>query len=88
MFLKQGLENEFLSSFGHRKRKNAERLLSQLFHSPKININQVAELLGVRKNTASALVADFVNQAVLQEVTGQQRNRIFYFRDYIQIFKD
>ncbi|MCF6256044.1 MAG: hypothetical protein L3J98_02720 [Gammaproteobacteria bacterium] len=51
-----------------------------------MNIKTIASLLGLQTNTAAALVNDFVKHGVLFELTGKQRNRVFWFKDYIMIF--
>jgi Fic family protein len=43
-------------------------------------------LTGSTANTASALISDLVEYGVLTEITGQQRNRLFVFQDYIALF--
>jgi Fic family protein len=46
-----------------------------------------AKIIGATTNTASALIADLVAHGVLTEVTGQRRNRLFLFNDYIELFR-
>lgn len=52
-------------------------LIDYLFESPMINVNAVAEHLGVTFRAASQLVDKLVEGGVLTEVTGQSRNRVF-----------
>ena len=47
---------------------------------------QASEILGVTHQTASALLKKMVDDAILEEVTGYQRNRIFLFSRYVHLF--
>jgi len=52
-------------------------LIDYLFEFPMVNVNAVAEHLGVTFRAASQLVDKLVEGGVLSEVTGQSRNRVF-----------
>jgi len=58
-----------------------------LYQAPVVSIKVVATLLKIKTNTAAALVTDFEKYGVLRELHGRQRNRIFWFYDYLLIFK-
>lgn len=85
--LKLRLEQEVLPRFSTRRQSNAQTLIQHLYQMPVISIKYVAELLDIKQNTAASLVRDFVKHGVLHELTGKQRNRLFWFYDYILIFK-
>ena len=53
-----------------------------------MNVNQVADLLGVKYYAANQLVGALVDLGILQEMTGWQRNRLFVFRRYLNVFRD
>jgi len=38
------------------------------------------------KQASNQLIKDFVEQGILVEVTGNQRNRVFYYKKYYQLF--
>lgn len=84
--LKERLEREVLPYFSSRRQNNAQMLMRTLYQTPLVDIKDVTELLGVRTNTASALITDFVKHGILHELTGNQRNRVFLFREYVSIF--
>ncbi len=84
--LRQRLDKEVLPHFSTRRQQNAQSLMQELYQSPVISIKNVVELLGLRHNTAAALVSDFVAHGVLHELTEKKRNRIYWFRDYLSIF--
>ncbi len=84
--LKERIEREELPHFTTRRQENAQTLMQYLYRNPAVSISMVADLLGVKANTASMLVNDFVKRGILSELTGKQRNRIFWFEEYFLIF--
>jgi len=84
--LKERIEREVLPHFTTRRQENAQTLMQYLYRNPIVNISMVADLLGVKPNTASMLVSDFVKHGILSELTGKRRNRVFWFKDYVFVF--
>lgn len=74
----------------HRQRfeRNAKALLliDKLFSQPYVNVNQVAEALGVSFPTASKLVIQLVHENILVEITGNDRNRFYRHQPYLELF--
>ena len=58
-----------------------------LYARPVVDVKAVTELTQTTANTASALITDLVEHGVLIEFTGQRRNRLFIFQDYIELFR-
>jgi len=85
--LKDRIEGEVLPHFSSARQHNAQRLMKVLYKQPLVNIKYVANLLDVKTNTASTLIKDYMKLGVLEEMTGKRRNRIFIFKDYLDIFK-
>ncbi|HFE37997.1 MAG TPA: Fic family protein [Gammaproteobacteria bacterium] len=85
--LKERIEREVLPHFTTRRQANAQTLMQFLYQNPVVNIGMTAELLEIQANTASMLINDFVKHGVLSELTGKRRNQVFYFKEYIFIFK-
>ena len=85
--LKERTEREILPRFSARRQTNAQKLIRHLYGQPMVDVKHVTDLIGGTANTASALINDFVANNVLVEVTGQRRNRLFMFRDYISLFR-
>ena len=85
--LREEHRNVILEHLGRRS-GNAIALLETLFRSPTININGAARQLGISYANANHLVAELVSLGILREVTGQARNRVFYYRPYIDLFDD
>lgn len=86
--LKERLERETLPHFGTRRQHNAQALMRILYERPIVDIKQVANRMQQTTNTASSLIQDFVKHGILHEITGQRRNRLFAFGEYISIFMD
>lgn len=85
--LKQCIERDVLPRFSARRQNNAHELMRHLYARPVIDIKWTTDLIQSSTNTAAALIADMVDSGVLIEVTGQHRNRLFVFKDYLDLFK-
>lgn len=85
--LKQRIEREVLPRFTSRRQDNAQALMRHLYAQPVVNVERVARITGVSTNTASMLIADMVSFGVLAEITGQRRNRLFIFHEYLSLFR-
>lgn len=83
--LKARLESSLATTYGKRA-ANAAILLNALFKRPVIHVNEVQNLLGVSYKAANDLVNDFVKGGILKEMTGQSRNRVFVFDEYLKLF--
>ena len=60
--------------------------MRHLYAQPVIDMKRAARLTGTTINTVSSLITDLVSHRVLSEVTGQRRNRLFVFHDYLALF--
>lgn len=85
--LKQRIERDVLPRFSARRQDNAQVLMRQLYARPVIDVKGAMKISGASTNTASALIDDLVTFGVLTEVTGQRRNRLFVFHEYLDIFR-
>ena len=68
------------------KNAKALTLLDHLFRYPTVSVNSVRKLMGCTFPTASKLMADFASRGWLLEVTGNERNRIWRYRPYLELF--
>ena len=64
------------------------QLLEKLYRNPVVSPKTAAALLGAAQATTNALLNDFVELGILTEQTGKKRNRIYIYRDYVQMFMD
>jgi Fic family protein len=76
-----------MPTFHVRRQTNAQTLMQSLYQSPVTTIKMVTNLIQAETNTAAALIDDFVKLGILKEFTGQRRNRLFIFDDYVRLFK-
>lgn len=83
--LKIELESKIIHDFG-RKSQQGKVLLHYLFQHPIISVKEVETLTELSFKAANGLVTNFVQANILREMTGQSRNRLFVFDDYIKRF--
>ncbi len=86
--LRARLDAEVLPRFSTRRQNNAQRLVQYLYAQPVVDVKAVTKLIDGNANTASSLITDFVRYGVLSEITGQRRNRLFVFQEYVSLFKE
>lgn len=70
-----------------RKSGNALKLLDSLFSQPIVTVKTVEKILDVTQPTANSLVADLGEMGLLEEITGQRRNRVFAYSEYLDLFR-
>jgi Fic family protein len=63
------------------------RLLEYLYAKPILSVNDVIELLKVTKTTANTLMNQFERFGFVNETTGQQRRRLFAYKEYLHIIE-
>jgi len=85
--LKERIEREVMPRFSRRRQDNVQTLMRHLYARPVIDVKYVTKLIASSPNTASALINDLVAHDVLVEITGQRRNRLFMFREYVALFR-
>lgn len=67
---------------------NGLRLLESLYMRPMFTVMNVAELLGISTQAANTLTDRMVTLGLVQEITGNKRNRVFSYDPYIALFSD
>ena len=83
--LKSSIEKEKILLMGKRS-KQGLRLLHELFKKPVTSVMEVQKVTGLTYKGANELVKVFVKQKILKEITGNRRNRIFVFDEYVKMF--
>jgi len=68
--------------------KKAPALAEILFKNPYLTISKVRKLLDVSYPTASSIVEQFESTGFLQKVKGDQRDRVFGFKPYLDILHE
>lgn len=61
-------------------------LLDHLFRQPTVSVNRVAKVMACTFPTASRLVAEFESLGWLKEMTGNERNRLWRYQPYLELF--
>lgn len=67
---------------------NGHRVLERLYQRPIVSVNEVQALIGTTYPAANDLVGRLEANGILEEMTGQKRNRRFLYRDYLALFRD
>jgi Fic family protein len=70
-----------------RRAKAGQRLLRFLYSEPIMTARMVKERLGVTHPAANQLINDLRRIGILQEITGFKRNRLFVFKEYLELFE-
>lgn len=68
------------------KSPKALRLLDHLYQQPLISPKRVAAVVGCTAPTALKLVADLQKRGWLTEITGFERNRLYRYQPYLDLF--
>ncbi len=62
-------------------------VLDELFSQPLLNANWVERVLGVTTTTANKVLDRFCSANILRETTGNRRNRLYRYDEYINLFE-
>lgn len=81
----QNTIDQRLKNFGSRA-GDAHKVLNRLYERPVIIASQVAQIIQKTNVSAYRLITDLEKAGILKEVTGSERNRIYVFKDYMDIF--
>ena len=82
---KSDLETFIHNKYGRRSTK-AILLIHGLLQNPFISVDEAKKICNVTYKSANSLIKDLCSDGVLKEMTGQNRNRLFVFQKYIDVF--
>ncbi len=85
--LRDEIEGARLPGLG-RKLPIAMKLMNYLYKTPIITVADVGSALQVTIKTANLLIGDLIRLGILHEITGNRRNRVFAFKEYLGLFRD
>ena len=74
-----------IDKFG-RRAANAITLIENMYSRPIVNLEQVRDIVQISYQNANNLVKDLCNVGLLEEITGQKRNRAFAYAPYLNVF--
>jgi len=80
------LEQQEIIKLG-KKTKSAQQFLNYLYGQPVVDSSDVVTALKVNVSTALRIIDDFIKLNILHEITGYRRNRIFIFKEYLNLFE-
>ena len=66
---------------------DARILLNHLYGKPIVSTAEVMGIIGKTPQTAYTLIAEMEKAEILKEITGAQRNKLYSFEPYIQLFE-
>ena len=67
--------------------KSLVRVFSCLENTPIISIKKTSEQLGMSYNTVSSAVKKLISLGILHQVSGDLRDRLFAYEDYLSIHR-
>lgn len=85
--LRESHRNLITEQFG-RTAASGHRVLEHLYGHPIVSVIDLQQLIDRTYQSANDLVSRLVNHGILDEVTGQARNRVFMYRQYVNLFHD
>jgi Fic family protein len=75
-----------LKTLGNRN-INAQKVIDYLYTQPVINVGNVEAIIQKSYVTAYKLINDLEQLEILSEISGAQRNKLYVFKDYLDLFK-
>ena len=61
------------------------QLLDHMFQEPMVSVQRIRDYLDTSYPTANNAIAGLVDLGLLEEITGQTRNRVFAYRPYLDL---
>ena len=68
------------------KPENAKKVLDVLYDEPVVSRKKIIEYTGIKFTTLVGVIKSFQDKGILIETTGFNRNQIFAFQKYIDLF--
>ncbi|MDZ7758251.1 Fic family protein [Rhodohalobacter sp.] len=78
--------DKVLQAMGARS-ANAQKVVNHLYKRPLISADRASEVAEVSMPTAYKLINSLEEHGILYEVTGAERNRLYIFKEYLDLFK-
>jgi len=69
-----------------KRAKTGQQLLKILYSRPIVTAKIVGQQMSITHPAANQLLKDFQKIGILQEITGFKRNRLFAFKEYMDLF--
>lgn len=78
---------EKITKIGARS-ADAHKVIEHLYSNPIIDAQKVSEVIGKNPQSAYQLITKLEGLKIIEEITGAQRNRLYVFGEYLNIFED
>jgi len=76
-----------IKSLGNRS-GDAKKVIDFLYTQPVIEVNRVEELIQKTNVTAYKLIDSLKKLEIIKEISGAQRNKLYVFNEYLNLFKN
>lgn len=86
MQLQKNLEIK-LKTLGNRH-VDAKKVIEYLYIQPVIEVSKIEKIIKKSNVTAYKLISDLEQLEILKEISGAQRNKLYVFKDYMDLFKE
>ena len=83
--LKEKMEKEILPQFGVRQKKAID-VINYLYSKPFITVSNLVKELSFNYSVVNRVVNDLIKHKILQELKTGKKDRLFIFREYLEIF--
>ena len=80
-------ENDVSKFVGLGRAGKGMQLLNSLYKTPLVSVKGVENITGLKNPNALMLVSKFIKLGILKEITGQKRNRVFSYYNYVKLFE-
>lgn len=67
---------------------DAHKIIEQLYQKPVMNAKEISQITGKTLASTYKLIDELEKRQILKEITGNERDRIFVFEDYIALFRN
>lgn len=81
----QNLRDEHRNLIGQRTSQSGLVLLDHLFRQPVVSVNQVMKAINRQYPASNNLINTFQELSLLEEITGQKRNKLFAYQPYLEL---
>lgn len=78
---------EIIQKLGPRAGR-AQKVINSLYDHPYINAENVRSITGLSLAASYTLISELEKADILMEISGAKRNRLYVFKNYIQLFLD
>ena len=84
--LRQEIDDYIIKS--GRAAENIKLMINHFYKKPVLTVKEISMELQLSERTIRNLVTELINRKIIEESTGNKRNRIFVFEKYLDLFKE